>query len=228
MEKVYIYCDESRHTMTSPDKYMVLGSLWFNDKDKHEIKQKVTSLLAKYSYTSEIKWTRLSDRRIEVYKKLVDAIKSLPVFFRAIVVDKTKIDLNKYHSNNVELSHTKFLYLLLRELVKEDNKEYIVLLDYKDRDTKSRLRELRKFLALQCLPSSKIRQLQDIVSHENVFVQLVDMLIGAIGYELNDINASDAKSDFCSYLKKSFKISSFKATSSKQNKKFNLFNIVLT
>ncbi|MBU0579908.1 MAG: DUF3800 domain-containing protein, partial [Candidatus Margulisbacteria bacterium] len=225
MDKIYIYCDESRHIMNCPNKYMVLGSIWFHASNKEKIKMQFNNLLVKYQYTSEIKWTILSDRRLEFYKELVDLFSKLPLFFRAIVVDKTKIDLKMYHSNNAELSHTKFIYLLLKELVNDENEEYIILLDYKDRDTNKRLHELRKFLSMQCMPSSRIKQLQEVASHENIFIQLADLFIGAIGYDMNQINTSRAKMEFCSYLKDTFNIDSFRRTTPKQEIKFNLFNI---
>ena len=158
----YIFCDESRYVIDDKtDQYMVLGALSLDSNDKDQIKARIKELLAKYKYKSEIKWSILSDRRLAVYKDLIKLLKEEKLDVRAVIVDKTKVDLQKYHNNNEELSHAKFTYFLLRELVLDEDTDYVIILDYKDRDIRNRLKELKRILSLNCPPTSKIIQLQE-------------------------------------------------------------------
>ena len=145
--------------------------------------------------------------------------------FRAVVVDKSQIDETRpeYTFNDF---YFRMYYQLLHHLSDMEN-EYNVFFDIKDTCSHKKLHTLQDILKW----NSSIRHFQFIRSHESYFVQLADILMGAINYNLR-IEKGDVEGKVIAKRKLVDKIQehadiSLNRTTPLSKKKFNLFFISL-
>lgn len=73
------------------------------------------------------------------------------------------------------------------------NNDFRVYLDLKDSHGSKKLRVVEDTLKQELNSGNVVSHLQNIRSHESVFIQLTDILIGAIGYRARGLNGSGAK-----------------------------------
>ncbi len=224
--KINIYADES--SIDNPKaKNMVIGAVFMDRSKVPAIKEKVGSIRKKHSLNGELKWTKTSRRTLVFYKDLFDYLFSLDedIFsFKCIVVKKEDVDYKKYHNEDKELAFYKFYFQLLKNRLEKEN-EYYILLDFKPSKSKDRVRRIGEFLGM-VNPDTSVRHIQAYSSKDNVFIQIADVLSGAVGYiknyEKNSVNKSELLKviatainkddlDFCSKFK--------------GDKKFNIFCI---
>jgi len=145
--------------------------------------------------------------------------------FRAVVVDKSQIDEKRadYSFNDF---YFRMYFQLLHTKVDFQNR-YNVFLDIKDTCSGEKLEKLKKIMSY----NSSIGTLQFIPSRESVFIQLADVLMGAINYNLR-IQKGDVKGNVIAKLKLIEKIKrhsniSLNTTTPLSRNKFNLFFITL-
>jgi len=120
----------------------------------------------------------------------------------------------------------RMYFQLLHHNIDLDN-NYNIYFDIKDTCSQSKLHKLRDILKW----NASIRNFQFIRSHESSFMQLADVLMGAINYNLRiekgDIEGKViAKREIVKHINKHTNIS-LKRTSPLSAKKFNLFFITL-
>ena len=145
--------------------------------------------------------------------------------FRAVIVDKSQIDESRedYTFNDF---YFRMYFQLLHTKVDFEN-TYNVYLDIKDTCSSEKLETLNRIMSY----NSSIGRLQFIRSHESVFIQLSDILMGAINYNLR-IEKGDvlgkviAKRKLIEKIKRHSNIS-LNTTTPLSRKKFNLFFISL-
>ena len=145
--------------------------------------------------------------------------------FRAVVVDKSQIDEKRadYYFNDF---YFRMYFQLLHTKVDFQNR-YNVFLDIKDTCSGEKLEKMKKIMSY----NSSIGTLQFIPSRESVFIQLADVLMGAINYNLR-IQKGDVKGNVIAKLKLIEKIKrhsniSLNTTTPLSRNKFNLFFITL-
>lgn len=145
--------------------------------------------------------------------------------FRTVVVDKSQIDEKRaYYSFND--FYFRMYFQLLHTKVDFQNR-YNVFLDIKDTCSGEKLEKMKKIMSY----NSSIGTLQFIPSRESVFIQLADVLMGAINYNLR-IQKGDVKGNVIAKLKLIEKIKrhsniSLNTTTPLSRNKFNLFFITL-
>src|SRR5438046_1665149 len=102
--RVSIYCDESRHDGQSEQKFMVIGGLWLPRDSRRDILLELHGIQNEHRITGELKWGNVSRSRLKGYLRLIDYLASNDnIHFRCIVVDKTKVDNDKYFRNDRQL-----------------------------------------------------------------------------------------------------------------------------
>lgn len=145
--------------------------------------------------------------------------------FRTVVVDKSQIDEQRadYSFNDF---YFRMYFQLLHTKVDFQNR-YNVFLDIKDTCSGEKLEKLKKIMSY----NSSIGTLQFIPSRESVFIQLADVLMGAINYNLR-IQKGDVKGNVIAKLKLIEKIKrhsniSLNTMTPLSRNKFNLFFITL-
>jgi hypothetical protein len=222
-----VYCDESGpellHSEKPKARYMVIGSLWLPEDFRAEGKAAIHELRHRHGIGSEFKWRKVSPSKLAFYRDAVDWFYAAgsDLRFRAIVVDRTKIDLVKFHDGDGELGFYKFYYQLLLHWTRECNR-YQVFCDHKSNRLPSRLKTLEACLNRANL-ASEIK-VQATRSEESVFVQLCDVLTGLTQARFNgEERLGPAKRDLLKHLEAS--LGHPVRSTSVGEQKFNVFEI---
>lgn len=222
---VNIYADESSIDNLNAQK-MVIGAVFLNRKKVPKIKENIDKIREKFFIKGELKWIKTSSKALPFYKELFDYLFSLSdkdFNFKCITIKRVEIDYDKYHDGDRELAFYKFYYELLKNRL-EANNTYHIFLDFKPSKSKDRVRRIGEFLSM-VNHDANIKHIQAYSSKDNVFIQIADILTGAVGYinyeqvsknkkELVEIIAKAVGKDnlnFCSLLN--------------SDKKFNIFCI---
>ena len=230
MQKVEIYCDESRPDLFTTekqyDKFLLIGGLKFLSNERNSIKSAINEIRNKYKLFTEFKWKKVSFAKLEFYKELVDLFFEFGdrLRFRCIVIEVAKIDLERYHDNDAELGFYKFYYYLLNNWIIDDN-YYRIFTDLKTNREKNRLLNL-----CTCLNNSNlfsiINSIQALPSREVDILQLADLILGLTGARLNNsLSENSAKSELVHYFES--KHGNTIAPTAKDEIKYNVFKILL-
>lgn len=224
---IEVYCDESRpetiFSNNSTDRYMVIGGIWVNNTERKKVKNKMNYLKKKYKIKGEIKWTKVSPMSLDFYKEMLEYFfENEEIRFRCIVVDSYKIDLEKYHNSDGELGFYKFYYQLLNKWI-DGNESYRIYLDNKSNKDGNRLHELKRIL--NAVSFSSIESVLSVNSGESIFVEIVDVLIGAVGYKYNNYGNSESKRSLVDMIE-NYIGGPISGTASTE-RKFNVFKIIL-
>ncbi|MCI6145876.1 MAG: DUF3800 domain-containing protein [Sodaliphilus sp.] len=226
MSKTFnLYCDESTHLIHDGHPYMLLSYISIAYPQIRLAKEEIKAIKRKFNYTEELKWTNVHSATYKVYAELVDWFFMNDLEFRAVVVDKSQIDEKRadYSFNDF---YFRMYFQLLHTKVDFQNR-YNVFLDIKDTCSGEKLEKMKKIMSY----NSSIGTLQFIPSRESVFIQLADVLMGAINYNLR-IQKGDVKGNVIAKLKLIEKIKrhsniSLNTTTPLSRNKFNLFFITL-
>ncbi|MCC7355067.1 MAG: DUF3800 domain-containing protein [Anaerolineae bacterium] len=192
-----VYCDESRQEYFSTkrpiaqERYVVLGSLWLESVHRTDIKTKIKALREVHNIHGEFKWTRVSPSRQLFYTELVNLFFDEPIRFRCIVLPASQLDAIQFHRADNELMFYKFYYLMLQSWILDFN-TYRIFIDMKTNRVRQRLLHLQEFLSRSNY-FADVAIVQALPSEEVDLLQLVDILIGAVGYHFNGGGASPAK-----------------------------------
>jgi len=223
--EVNIYCDESRHEGQRAQQYMVIGGLWLPRERRGEILDKIHQAQAAHRITGELKWGKVSNARLGGYQAVIDSIVARnDVHFRCIVVDKTKVDLDKYFQNDRQLSFWSFYLHCLKQWLGNGN-TYNISIDFKPESLRSGPRRLLRVLEKECVGRAWLNSLNCVDSKENLFCQIADVLIGAVGYEQNGLTTSVAKQSLCAHIARRFGRDNLKGSDKPTRHQFNIFRI---
>ena len=225
-----IYCDESRLELLEGNKngYMIIGSLWLRREEREKLKNDIKALKQKYNFNVEIKWTKISTKMLPFYKELIDLFANMQEFhfFKAIAVDTSKVNF-EYHQNNTDIGFYKFYYQMLVHKMKtaSQHHEYYIYVDDKTNKVYKPLPLLQNILN-NSIYSGQVRLIEPKYSHENLFLQYADLLIGLVSYGYNVSDKTGAKNELYIYAEQKLNIALNKKTL-KSAEPFNIFEIDL-
>ena len=221
MNKTFnIYCDESCHLENDHKNFMFLGSISsaYNQVELHTFQ--INEIKKKHNFYAEIKWTRVSQSKFQFYSDLIDYFFATDLKFRAIGVDKTKVN-NPDFSQTYDDFYYKMYYQLLNHKI-DSRHSYNVYLDIKDTLSACKVRKLKEILNIKF---GVFRQVQNIRSHESILMQLADFLVGAISYYKNvQMKKNQAKNQL---IERIIKRSGLDLDKTNYSEKLNLFFIEL-
>jgi hypothetical protein len=221
-----IYCDESRQELFYDKEkarigYTLIGGIWLEADSRQRLKDEIRKVRVKHDLYSEFKWVKVSPNRLPFYTDIIDLFFREEAFrFRTIVLKNDELDKVKFHEGDAELMFYKFYYQLIKHWLSDGN-AYRVFVDMKTNREKDRLPTLLKYLSLSNL-SSDVKSVQALPSSEVDFLQVADLLIGAVGSKFNGDGTSCAKLELISSLEKLLGRPLNKPTSCDCNK-FNVF-----
>ncbi len=176
-----LYCDESCHLENDHKPKMLLS---YVSCAYHQVKMHtnfINDLKKKHNFYAEIKWSNVSSSQYKFYKELIEYFFATDLRFRAIVVDKTKVN-----NGNFDQDFDTFYYKMYYHLLNHDKKSnfaYNVYIDIKDDLSAYKVNKLKEILNTKF---GVFRNIQNIRSHESVLLQLTDVLMGALSYNLNN------------------------------------------
>lgn len=207
--KVYnIYSDESCHLQNDNMPVMCLGYTKIEADSYIPLKEKIKTLKLKHKSTTEIKWNTLSMSRLELYKDLIDFFFENDIEFRCILIkNKQKLDHDQYNQGDINNFYYKSIYLLLNNpYTNPANNHYRMYLDIKDTRGRNSLKKIAEVFQNKHKGHSPFIYFQHIHSHENEFIQLADLFIGAATYKARNEHlkpeASKVKLAVIEYLEK--------------------------
>ena len=221
MNKTFnLYCDESTHLQHDGMPYMMIAyiSSPYNEIKQH--KEYFKFLRIKHKFKGETKWSSVSAGQYLYYADLIDYFFSTDLCFRSIIVDKSQI--NESQSG---FSYDDFYFKMYYQLIHHKISlayHYNIYLDIKDTKSHKKLATLKEILKL----NTSIKSFQFIRSHESSFMQLTDLIMGAINYKLRGYNKVIAKNRIIEKIEQHSKVPITQSTP-KNADKFNLFFIDL-
>ncbi|EKO3553016.1 TPA: DUF3800 domain-containing protein [Escherichia coli] len=192
-----IYGDESCHIENDHISVMVLGVVWCPNTITKKIGRDIRKIKVKHGLKSdfEIKWTKVSDSKIDFYLELVDYFFSNQALrFRGLVIpDKSLLDHGKFNQEHNEFYYKMYFYVLKNII--QNNNSYRVYLDIKDTLGREKLDILQRCLynANYDYNRDAIERIQHIRSHEVEQLQLADLFIGALGYVHRELSSNKGK-----------------------------------
>ena len=222
MSKTFnIYCDESCHIENDHKSFMFLGSISCAYPQVRRHSKRINELKKEHNFYAEIKWSNVSISKIRFYLDLVDYFFDTDLKFRAVGVDKSRIN-NSVFGQTYDDFYYKMYYQLLYNRIDTFN-HYNVYLDIKDTLSAGKVRRLREILNAKF---SVFRNVQNIRSHESLLMQLADFLTGAISYNSNNAERKNAaKMQIIDKIKKHAQLPDLCKTN--YSPKLNLFFIEL-
>ncbi len=222
-----IYCDESRHDQSPQNRYMSIGGLWVPRPLKDDLTKKFRALRESVALNGEVKWSKVSQKRLPDYQRLVDFLFDQPdLRFRVIVVEQSKVDFNRFHGGDRELGFYKFYFEMLEKWILDGNR-YLVLLDFKKNKGADRYTTLRRALENKARGTAWIDDLTVIDSHQSPLAQLSDLLTGAVAGAWCGFTGASPKAQLADYIADRRGASLRTADTSPGMTKFNIFRINL-
>lgn len=226
MSETYnIYCDESCHLENDHQPVMLLGAIWCPKSEVVRLSRELQDMKTRHRAAGELKWTKVSNARIDFYLELVDwFLAESPLHFRSLVVlHKERLNHGVFNDGSHDDFYYKMYFSLLSKILSPEDC-YNIYLDIKD--TRSRLK-LRKLGEVLCndkydFTSQMIGDLQNIRSHESYLLQVCDFLMGAVSYRHRGLSSSTAKLAIVQHIEDCLGRSLLRSTPLSEEK-FNLF-----
>ncbi len=193
-----IYCDESCHLEHDGMNVMVLGAVWCPNDAVREINKCVRDIKKRngVSPTAEMKWTKISPAKVQLYTDFVNYFfDDERMHLRAVIIpDKGSLDHERFGQTHDDWYYKMYFEMLKQILTREDL--YDIYIDIKDTRSNHKAQKLREVLsnANYDFQQKIVRRLQPIRSEEVEIMQLVDILIGALGYANRKFTDSHVKS----------------------------------
>ncbi|MFN7911254.1 MAG: DUF3800 domain-containing protein [Bacteroidota bacterium] len=223
MKTYNLYCDESCHLENDKMPFMLLGYVCvpFNQMRTHN--DRIKEIKKKHNFYGEIKWSKVANSQHKFYNELIDYFFASDLCFRAIVINKEQIQ-NLTFNQDYDTFYYKMYYQLINHKL-DMLATYNIYLDIKDDLSAAKVNQLKDILQTKF---GVIRNLQNIRSHESNFMQLTDLIMGAINYHLrfNGNGKVIAKNNLIKRIQKESNHQLDKSTA-KAEEKLNLFFIEL-
>ncbi len=227
LESTYnIYCDESCHLEKDNQKAMFLGGIWCPNNKVKTISNRIKEYKIKHGYSNsfEIKWTKISNTKIEFYLDLVDYFfDNEDLHFRCLIIpEKNELNHKKFNQNYNDFYY-KMYFNMLKNIL--DPKEvYEVYIDIKDTCGTEKIKKLKEVLSNKLYDFDRkiIKRMQLIRSHESNILQLTDLFIGAISYNFRKLDSSKGKIEIIRRIKERSNYELNKTTLIRESK-INLF-----
>ena len=205
-----VYCDETCHLEHDGINDMVIGAVWCPQNKLREINQRIKEIKARngISPSTELKWTKVSPAKVQAYKDVIDYFfDDDDLHFRAIIIpDKSNLNNAAFHQTHDEWYYKMYFDMLKVILSPKDR--YEIYIDIKDTNSYRKAQKLKEVCSnsMYDFSQSVIQRLQPVRSYEIQIMQLVDLLIGAVGYQNrvfpNGTTRSQAKIDIIELIKK--------------------------
>lgn len=187
MKRYNVYCDESCHLEKDTSPIMILGAMYCQEERKKQIYDEIRAIKTKHNISSifEIKWTKVSESKIDFYLELLDYFwNNQDLLYRGLVASgKQSLDHDKYNGGDYDLWYYKMYYRMLDPVI-SPNKKYHIMVDIKDTRGGKRVAKLREVLCNNIYDFKKevIDQIGQINSKESEILQLADLINGALAF----------------------------------------------
>ena len=220
-----VYCDESCHLVSNDSKYMLIGAVYCPKNKVKKVNEYIEHLKENYNLSDkiELKWNKIDKKTEKLYLDIINYFfNNDDLKFRVIVIDKTKLDHEKYNQTENEFYH-KAYYEMLKYIIIPGN-SYNIYPDIKDTNSYYYHQVMLDYLRIKMQDTNKktIRKVQPIRSYEAPILQINDILIGALSYYYRNLSGNSVKLNIINEIKKLYQ-NDFDSSSYYSNTKFNIF-----
>jgi Protein of unknown function (DUF3800) len=220
-----LFVDESCHLEHDGSPAMVIGYVKVAESDYEGLFARLKAIKADHGVKNELKWSKFSAKRLPLYMALVDMLMDYPISFRCVLVKhKDHLRHDDFNQGSHENFYYKMVYYLLR--VNTGGDRFRVFFDTKDTRGREKLKKIAEVLRHYNFGDAPFLHLQHLRSHENVFFELVDLLIGAVGYRVRvqagNLRAHPAREAFMRYVESKIH-RSLESGTPPYEQKFNVF-----
>ena len=217
-----VYCDESCHLVSNDSKYMLIGAVYCPKSKVKKVNEYIEHLKENYNISNkiELKWNKITEK---LYLDIINYFfNNDDLKFRVIVIDKTKLDHEKYNQTENEFYH-KTYYEMLKYIIIPGN-SYNIYPDIKDTNSYYYHQVMLDYLRIKMQDTNKktIKKVQPIRSYEAPILQISDILIGALSYYYRNLSKNSVKLNIINEIKKLYQ-NDFDTSSYYSNTKFNIF-----
>lgn len=188
MNNLYnVYCDESCHLEGDGINDMILGAVWCPQNKIRKINSDIKDIKLRYNVmpNSELKWTKVGPVKEELYTEIINYFFDCKdLHFRCLIIpDKDQLDHKRFNQTHDEWYYKMYFDMLKVIFNPEDR--YEVFIDIKDTNSFRRACKLREVCSnsIYDFSGKVIQKIQPIRSNEVQIMQIVDILIGAVGYQ---------------------------------------------
>ena len=221
MTEYNLYCDESCHLEHDDSDVMVLGALIIPKDKKQEITENILQIKAR----TEVKWTKASMPKIDLYKDLLNCFfLDDDMRFRVLVAKKTRLNHEAWSQSHNDWYY-KMYFTMLNRLFDSTN-TYNVYVDIKDTHSAQRTEKLEEVLANSHYDFNHecIKKVQPIRSDEVQMMQITDVINGAVcrANRTTIPQPSGAKAEIIDYIRMKSKLRLTQSTTL-GTRKFNIF-----
>lgn len=220
-----VYCDESCHLKSNNSKYMLISAVYCPKFKVKKINEYIEHLKENYNLSNkiELKWNKIDKKTEKLYLDIIayffnnDDLK-----FRVIVIDKTKLNHEKYNQTENDFYHKSY-YEMLKYIITPGN-SYNIYPDIKDTNSYYYHQIMLDYLRFKMSDTNKktIKKVQPIRSYEAPILQINDILIGALSYYYRGLSENRIKLTIVNEINKFYQ-NSFDVSSYYNNTKFNIF-----
>ncbi len=213
---INVYCDESCHLEHDGEPIMLLGALWCLRDEVRVSAERIRDIKERHGLPRgfEVKWTKVSMSKVAFYRDVMDYFfDNGDLHFRTVVVaDKARLRHEDFGQDH-DTWYYKMYSLLLNHLLSPDC-TYDVYIDIKDTRSKRKIETLHRVLCNthRDYDMSIIHNIQQVRSHEVEHIQLVDLLIGAVGYANRGLRGNKGKETLVERMRKRSHYSLLKTT----------------
>ena len=222
-----VYCDESRHSPAACNTHMAIGGLWVPTEEKAQLVKDFRSLFQQVGLNAELKWSKVSQLKLDAYKAVVDAFVDRDLCFRVILVEQSKLDYALHKKGNEELGFYTFYYEMLIKWLQQPGR-YNLLLDFKKNREHGHFSRLKRYLDWRVPAGVNITGLNSIDSQDSPLAQVADILTGAVAASWCGFDKQSPKAELAAYIaSKTGKSSLLQISPSPALEKLNIFKIDL-
>lgn len=193
----YLYIDESCYLKNDSSDVLCIAGIVVPETYVGEYKEKIKGIKREYGIRHELKWNTISNTSIELYRELIQFFFSSEMELRAILIKNKK---NLAIDTLTSSQYNDYYYALIEKLIRftarhgsESERIKRVFLDFKDAYGINKLLHISRNLNNSAGIESRIQTMQNIRSHESVFIQMADIMAGAISYRARNLDSSKAK-----------------------------------
>lgn len=177
-----LFFDESCHLDNDDSKVMTVGYIKVPEDLYNQHYQVFKNIMREYKAFDELKWNKFAKSRVLLYQRIIDFFFDNTIDFRCVVIKhKDRLGPNDLNRG----SYDNFYYKMVVDLLDMNSTEskFKVYLDVKDTRGKEKLNKINEAYRLQHNGNSPFIHFQHLHSHDNLFIQLADFIIGAITYK---------------------------------------------
>lgn len=220
-----IYCDESTHLENDGMPFMVFGAVACPKSKTREAVLRIREIKERHGLPRnfEIKWNKISNGKVQFYIDLIDYFfDDDDLGFRVVTAPKKGLNHEAFDRDHDDFYYV-MLYYLLNGIIRPRTPNFIYL-DKKDTRGGRKARKLHEVLANKFGDRELrwIQRIQIVESHHAELLQLADLLIGAVNYDIRGFSANAAKCQMVDRIK-TRSGRNFDKSTPQLEQKFNVF-----